>query len=160
MKLWKFTPNLFRMEFSRKGLRSLKIYSKPKTNFAQPKNHFAQTLKIQLEKYFNRQRVNFSIPIDWTGIPNFTRKVLSAVKRIPYGEVWSYQMIAHRIGKPKSSRAIGQALARNPMPIVIPCHRVIRSNHSLGGFSLGKKWKKRLLELEGWKVVKGKLKGE
>jgi methylated-DNA-[protein]-cysteine S-methyltransferase len=75
--------------------------------------------------------------------------VLETVRSIPHGEVRSYGWVARQIGKPKAARAVGQALAANPMPLVVPCHRVIGSDGSLTGFTGGLKMKKRLLELEG-----------
>lgn len=78
----------------------------------------------------------------------FQRKVLEVVKTIPYGETRSYKWVAERIGKPKAARAIGQALKKNPYPIIIPCHRIIRSDGSLGGYSKGIRKKKRLLKKE------------
>lgn len=78
----------------------------------------------------------------------FAKKVYKAVLSIPLGEVRSYKWVARKIGSPKASRAIGQALKHNPYPLIIPCHRVIRSNGDLGGYTMGKKIKKVLLDLE------------
>jgi len=85
--------------------------------------------------------------ISWAS--EFDRKVYRAVLEIPFGQVRSYGWVAKRIGKPGAVRAVGGALSRNRMPIVIPCHRVIKSNGDLGGFSSGIKMKKFLLRLEG-----------
>jgi methylated-DNA-[protein]-cysteine S-methyltransferase len=74
--------------------------------------------------------------------------VLKAATQIPYGEVRSYRWLAQRLGKPKAARAVGNALARNPIPIIIPCHRVVRSNGTIGGYAFGTALKKRLLEME------------
>lgn len=79
----------------------------------------------------------------------FQRKVLLAVSTIPRGEVRTYQSIAKQIGKPKSARAVGRALATNPLPLIIPCHRVICSDGKLGGYQGGLKMKKALLRKEG-----------
>jgi O-6-methylguanine DNA methyltransferase len=78
----------------------------------------------------------------------FQKKVYKAVLEIPLGEVRTYAWVAKRIGKPKSARAVGQALKRNPWTVVIPCHRVVASNSSIGGYSLGLARKRKLLELE------------
>lgn len=86
--------------------------------------------------------------LDLSRLTPFQRKVLEAVKTIPYGETRSYKWVAERIGKPKAARAIGQALKKNPYPIIIPCHRVIRSDGRLGGYSKGIRKKKRLLKKE------------
>jgi len=106
------------------------------------------TVQEELRAYFSGRLRSFSVPCDLGTLPFFTRKVLRVTARIPYGEVRSYQWIADRLGKPKATRAVGNALARNPIPFVIPCHRVIRSDGSLGGFALGLDWKKKLLALE------------
>jgi methylated-DNA-[protein]-cysteine S-methyltransferase len=76
------------------------------------------------------------------------KAVLRVTSRTPHGEVRSYRWVAQCLKKPKGTRAVGNALARNPIPIIIPCHRVVRNDGTLGGFALGVKWKKRLLELE------------
>ncbi len=78
----------------------------------------------------------------------FQKKVYQAVSEIPFGETRSYQWVARKIGKPKSARAIGQVLKKNPYLLAIPCHRVIKKNGSLGGYVLGKKLKKKLLDWE------------
>lgn len=108
-----------------------------------------KTLRTLLHRYLKGQRVDFDIDIDISDLPDFTRKVLNELRKIPYGQMRSYRDIAARTGNPKAGRAVGQAVKRNPIPIIIPCHRVIREDGSLGGFSLGEKIKKRLLFLEG-----------
>jgi len=87
--------------------------------------------------------------LDLSGLTSFQRKVLEVVKTIPYGETKSYKWVAERMGKPRAARAVGQALKRNPYPEVIPCHRVIRSDGKLGGYSKGTQKKKKLLKQEG-----------
>ncbi len=88
----------------------------------------------QLKEYFSGARHKFELPIDVTRLTPFQREVLSVTNRIPWGEVWSYQRVAKEMGRPNASRAVGQALGRNPIPIVIPCHRVVASDGSLGGY--------------------------
>lgn len=102
----------------------------------------------ELRAYFSGRLHSFSTPCDLHGLPPFTRAVLRITAQIPYGEVRSYRWVAERLGKPKATRAVGNALARNPIPIIIPCHRVVRSDGTLGGYALGLSWKKRLLALE------------
>ncbi len=102
----------------------------------------------ELRAYFAGRLAKFKSPCDLGGLPPFTQAVLRIAARIPYGEVRSYGWIAARLGKPKASRAVGNALARNPIPILIPCHRVVRSDGRLGGYALGRSWKTRLLALE------------
>ncbi len=102
------------------------------------------------KRYFEGRREFFNdISIDISCGSPFEKKVWLALRRIPYGKTISYASIAESIGHPKAARAVGRAIGRNPVPIVIPCHRVIRSNGSLGGFSGGIDIKKKLLELEG-----------
>ena len=102
----------------------------------------------ELDAYFVKRLTAFSTPYDIRHLPGFTRSVLELTAKIPYGEVRSYEWVARKLGKPKAARAVGNALARNPVPIMIPCHRVVRSDGTIGGFALGSGWKKRLLALE------------
>jgi methylated-DNA-[protein]-cysteine S-methyltransferase len=104
--------------------------------------------KEQLQAYFSRQRRLFELPLAGQGT-NFQQSVWTALSEIPYGELRSYRDIAQRIGNPAAVRAVGAANGRNPLPIVVPCHRVIGSNGSLTGFAGGLEAKKMLLELEG-----------
>jgi len=105
----------------------------------------------QLRDYFDGARVGCDIPLDLERATPFQLSVLQAARRIPSGSTWTYGQVAHAIGKPKASRAVGQALGRNPVPIVIPCHRVVASDGSLRGYSGGGglESKRRLLVLEG-----------
>ena len=105
----------------------------------------------QLQAYFAGVRTSFDLPLDLSQLTPFQRSVLQAARRIPSGAVWTYGQVARAIGKPRASRAVGQALGRNPVPIVIPCHRVVASDGSLGGYSGGGGLdsKKLLLHLEG-----------
>lgn len=82
------------------------------------------------------------------GLPEFQREVLKVVSQIPWGETRSYKWVAEKINKPGATRAVGQALKKNPYPFIIPCHRVIKSDGSLGGYSSGLQYKKFLLDLE------------
>lgn len=102
----------------------------------------------ELRRYFSGRLRSFSTPCDLGEMPSFSRKVLEITAKIPYGQVRSYRWIAERMGKPGAMRAVGNALARNPIPIIIPCHRVVRSDGTLGGYALGLGWKRRLLDLE------------
>lgn len=104
-------------------------------------------VKKQLQEYFTGNRKVFDLEIDFTGT-TFQKKVWSALLKIPYGETVSYQDIANRIGNPKAVRAVGGAIHRNPLLIVIPCHRVIGKNGDLTGFAYGMNAKRKLLELE------------
>jgi methylated-DNA-[protein]-cysteine S-methyltransferase len=104
--------------------------------------------KNALINYFKGQHVDFTFPFDLNGYTNFQNDVWEVTKSIPYGELRSYSWVASQIGKPKSARAVGNALGANPLPIIIPCHRVIGSDGSLHGFSGGLHWKQRLIDLE------------
>lgn len=90
----------------------------------------------------------FQIEIE--GVPEFSRKVLRAVSRIARGRVRTYAEIARAVGRPGAARAVGQALARNPVPVLVPCHRVVKSGGYLGGFAGGRLWREFLLSREGW----------
>ncbi len=102
----------------------------------------------QIDEYFKKKRRKFNLDISLIGT-DFQKKVWNALAEIPYGETFSYKWIADKIGRPKSSRAVGGACGKNPLPLIIPCHRVIASNGSLCGFGSGIDFKKFLLELEG-----------
>ena len=104
-------------------------------------------VREQLDGYFAGRRQRFDLPLAPTGT-TFQRKVLEALQAIPYGETRSYKEVATAIGKPRAVRAVGAANGRNPIPIIIPCHRVIGSDGSLTGFGGGLEVKRRLLALE------------
>lgn len=103
----------------------------------------------ELEEYFDGQRRSFAMALDWTLIGTFGQRVLRAASAIPYGGVLSYAEVASEAGSPRGSRAAGSALGANPIPIVIPCHRVLRKGGALGGYAGGLERKRWLLELEG-----------
>jgi methylated-DNA-[protein]-cysteine S-methyltransferase len=103
----------------------------------------------QLDEYFAGDRHAFELPLDWRLTTGFRREVLHATAQIPYGDTASYRDVATRAGSPAAVRAAGTALATNPLPIVVPCHRVLRSGGALGSYLGGAEMKARLLELEG-----------
>ena len=105
------------------------------------------TVREQLQKYFNCTLTEFSVPLDLHGT-DFQKSVWHKVAKVPYGHTRSYGDIARSIGHPKAYRAVGAAMRDNPIPIIIPCHRIIGSNGSLTGFRGGLPMKKRLLQLE------------
>ena len=119
----------------------------PIQNGWQRKPEFFTSVKAQLEAYFNRKLSVFDIPLAPVGTP-FQLKVWQALRTIPYGKLVSYKTIAEAIGNPNAVRAVGGANGRNPIPIIVPCHRVIGSDGSLTGFGGGLKTKKRLIDLE------------
>ena len=102
----------------------------------------------ELSSYFNGHLVNFKSILDLSIGTEFQRKVWEKVSEIPYGELRSYKWVANEIGNPNAVRAVGNAVGKNPVPPIIPCHRVIRSDGNLGGFSSGIALKKWLLRLE------------
>jgi len=106
-------------------------------------------LKRKLQRYFDGYRVLFDEPLDLREATAFQCRVWLAVRAIPYGETRSYGQIARQVGSPGAARAVGQAMAANPLPIVVPCHRVIGSDGNLRGFGGGLDLKRRLLEMEG-----------
>ena len=121
--------------------------------FTQPQKALLQTTEllsmatIQLDEYFQGKRTTFSLPFKLTGTP-FQLAVWKELQNIPYGQTTSYKEIAQKINKPKAYRAVGMANNKNPLPIIIPCHRVIGSNGKLIGYAGGLKLKNYLLELE------------
>lgn len=103
----------------------------------------------QLDEYFERDRRNFDVPLDWRLTRGFRREVLRATALIPYGRTLSYREVATRAGRPAAARAAGTALATNPLPIFVPCHRVLRSGGGIGDYRGGSEMKAALLALEG-----------
>ena len=103
----------------------------------------------QLAEYFGRRRPRFDLSVDLTELGDFQRAVLDAASGLDFGETVTYTEIARRIGRPKASRAVGNALGRNPIPIIVPCHRVVRTDRTLGGYTGGLRYKRALLDIEG-----------
>jgi methylated-DNA-[protein]-cysteine S-methyltransferase len=103
----------------------------------------------QLDEYFERRRSTFELPVDLRLVHGFGRRVLRATTRIPYGGTSSYKQIAAQAGSPRGHRAAGNALGSNPIPIVVPCHRVLHTGGGLGGYGGGVERKRVLLEVEG-----------
>lgn len=106
-------------------------------------------VRRELDQYFEGRRRDFDLPIDWRLTAGFVQKVLRETARIPFGQTRSYAEMARSAGSPRAFRAAGSALGANPIPIVVPCHRVLRTGGGLGGYGGGLDVKRRLLELEG-----------
>jgi methylated-DNA-[protein]-cysteine S-methyltransferase len=106
----------------------------------------------KLRRYARGEPVTFDNEFDLRPLTAFQQTVLTALLTIPYGEVHTYKEVAHAIDHPKAARAVGNALAKNPIPLMIPCHRIITSDGKLGGYSGGLDTKKRLLALEGVRI--------
>jgi methylated-DNA-[protein]-cysteine S-methyltransferase len=104
----------------------------------------------ELDEYFEGRRDRFELPLDWRlSHPGFYRRVLRATARVPFGEVITYGEAAQRAGNPRAFRAAGTALGSNPIPIVVPCHRVVRASGEIGNYGGGPEMKRFLLQLEG-----------
>jgi methylated-DNA-[protein]-cysteine S-methyltransferase len=106
-------------------------------------------VRRELDEYFEGRRERFDVPIDWSHLAGFTREVLRATANIGFGEVSTYAGVAAEAGSPRAVRAAGNALGANPMPVVVPCHRVLRTGGKLGGYTGGLEKKEYLLRLEG-----------
>jgi methylated-DNA-[protein]-cysteine S-methyltransferase len=111
--------------------------------------HLAQALD-EIGEYFAGARTRFSVPIDWSGSAGFRREVLRRVRAVPYGEVVSYGEVAALAGRPGAARAVGTTMANNPLPLLVPCHRVIRSGGELGHYGNDPELKVWLLVHEGY----------
>ena len=110
--------------------------------------HLFKDLMERLKVYFSGHRTTFRDKLDFPRATHFQREVWEITRLIPYGETRSYAWVAEQIKKPQAVRAVGQALSKNPLPIIVPCHRVVASDGKLGGFGGGVEMKKRLLSLE------------
>ena len=140
-----------RIVASEKGLVAIDVRNNAKQEVT-AKNPSAQAVLIQtkkqLEQYFAGKRTTFDVALDLVGT-EFQVQAWRALCRIPFGKTISYGQQAANIKKPKAFRAVGSANGKNPIPIIVPCHRVVASDGSLGGYSLGLRMKKQLLALEG-----------
>jgi methylated-DNA-[protein]-cysteine S-methyltransferase len=106
-------------------------------------------VRRELDEYFEGKRVRFDLPLDWSLTKGFTQRVLRATANVPYGQVSTYRAVADAAGNERAVRAAGNALAANPIPIVVPCHRILRTGGALGGYGGGPERKEFLLRLEG-----------
>ncbi|SEC71540.1 methylated-DNA-[protein]-cysteine S-methyltransferase [Streptomyces sp. 2224.1] len=108
------------------------------------------TATAELTAYFAGELQSFTVPLDWSLSAGFTGRVLQALAAgVPYGDVVGYQDLADRVGEPGAARAVGAAMGANPLPVVVPCHRVVASDGGIGGFGGGLETKRLLLALEG-----------
>jgi methylated-DNA-[protein]-cysteine S-methyltransferase len=107
-------------------------------------------VRRQLDEYFTGRRTEFDVPLDWSLTSAFRRRVLQRLfDDVVYGQVVSYRDLAVRVGSPGAARAVGTAMATNPIPLIVPCHRVLRTGGDLGGYGGGLDTKRWLLKLEG-----------
>lgn len=110
---------------------------------------FVKSAAEKLRRYFRGESVEFNEPLDWDGEPEFYRRVWNELLKVGRGETVSYMELGRRVGASRgAAQAVGQAMARNPIPVIVPCHRVLRSDGSLGGFGGGLPLKRKMLELE------------
>jgi methylated-DNA-[protein]-cysteine S-methyltransferase len=134
---------------SREGIRSISFVESEGLSATAELPALALKLISELDAYFAGKLRTFSVPLDPDYGTPFQRRVWAELSRIPYGETRSYRDIAASLGNPGLARAVGLANGSNPIPIVIPCHRVINADGTLGGYSSGIEIKRRLLKLEG-----------
>jgi len=135
-----------RATLSSRGVARLEVGAGPE---AAPTRGLAAALADELAEYFAGRRTRFSVPVDLSACTPFQRRVLEACARVPAGSTTTYAALARDAGCAGAARAVGTALARNPVLILVPCHRVLRADGGLGGFLAGPEWKRRLLALEG-----------
>ena len=144
---------------SSQGLRKIILAQKSKEDVVRQVEEYYSSAQIcdtdsfgdlaqRLRRYFQGEEVHFPDVMDFAGASRFQQRVWQAARTIPYGETRSYAWVAAQSGMPKAARAVGQALGRNPLLIVVPCHRVVSSDGTLGGFSAGLEMKKHLLRME------------
>lgn len=139
--LWASAIGLVRLDLAQED-----VHAKPPDDVRQ----LLDDGEVQLNEYLQGRRRTLTLTLDWTGATEFSKRVWQAARQIPFGQVISYSALAKEIGSPKAQRAVGHALGSNPLPIFVPCHRVLRSDGGLGGFGLGLDVKRALLALEGY----------
>ena len=141
------------MWVSRTGVRHLEFGPLPKDDHTDPLEEWPEKLAEavrQLEEYFDRKRQTFDLPLDFAGVTTpFQDDIYARLIEIDYGHVTSYGQVARDVGRPDMARAVGQAVGANPIPIIVPCHRVVASDLRLTGFGGGPQAKVALLKLEG-----------
>lgn len=126
----------------------LQLDLNPTDNVKSVKSDFNDFVMNQLSEYFQDKRKTFDIPLKFASKSKLSEAVWNELLKIPYGETISYKELSEKIGYDKAWRAVGSAVGKNPIPIIIPCHRVLASGGKLGGFSLGLDVKKKLLKIE------------
>ena len=145
------------MWVSPEGVRRIEFGPLPRGHHSDPPENWTPLLANavgQLEEYFDKKRQSFDLPLDFGDtLTDFQRDVYDRLGEIEYGHVVSYGQVAEDVGKPDMARAVGQAVGANPLPIVVPCHRVVASDGALTGFAGGLSVKAALLKLEGIDVT-------
>jgi methylated-DNA-[protein]-cysteine S-methyltransferase len=151
-QLWESPLGLLSLVADSQSLLEIKrVPSTPKTASFDPreaKNPVLRETIRQLQDYFTKKRTHFDLPLKLAGT-HFQMEVWNTLLRIPYGATWSYQDLAKALRRPQATRAVGSALGKNPLLVVLPCHRVIGSDGSLKGYAGGREAKMALLKIEG-----------
>jgi O-6-methylguanine DNA methyltransferase len=137
----------FRIEATACGVARLR-FGRGRDHASAGGHRHLEQARAELAEYLGGRRSFFSVPIDLAGLPPFQARVLAATRQIPFGEVTSYATLATRICHPRAARAVGNALGANPVPLLVPCHRVIRGDGTWGHYAFGGALKTRLLALE------------
>ena len=137
----------FVVDASERGVTGIHPGRSPMAEGAAARRLAAQA-REELLQYLDGERSYFEVPVDLDRLPDFQRLVLQETSRIPFGEVRSYSFVAERVDHPRAARAVGTALGHNPVPFIVPCHRVLRGDASLGGYGFGLPMKSELLSLE------------
>jgi methylated-DNA-[protein]-cysteine S-methyltransferase len=137
----------FHVEATERGIARLS-YGRGRDVAAGRGRRHAEQARQELAEYLGGRRTFFTVPVDLAGVGEFQGHVLAEARRIPFGRVTSYADLARRIGHPRAARAVGNALGANPVPVIVPCHRVIRGDGSWGHYAFGGALKTRLLALE------------
>jgi O-6-methylguanine DNA methyltransferase len=137
----------FHFEASERGISRL-AYGRGRDTASGRGRRHVEHARAELAEYLAGRRTFFTVPVDLGGVAEFQDRVLAEAGRIPFGEVESYAALARRIGHPRAARAVGSALGANPVPVLVPCHRVIRGDGTWGHYAFGATLKTRLLELE------------
>jgi len=139
---------LFEIYGSALGVQRVRRCDQPGVSEEIPAAHPVAECRRQLEAYFLGRRQDFHFPLDWSGASDFYRQVWALVRDIPFGQTMYYSEIAERLGRPKAVRAVGMANRNNPIPIIVPCHRVIGKYGELRGYYYGLEMKMALLRHE------------
>lgn len=137
----------FHFEASERGITRL-AYGRGRDAATGRGRRHVERARAELAEYLAGRRTFFTVPVDLAGVAEFQDRVLAEARRIPFGEVESYAALARRIGHPRAARAVGNALGANPVPVLVPCHRVIRGDGTWGHYAFGAALKTRLLALE------------
>lgn len=137
----------FSLEATERGITRLAYGRRGRDRAPAAARPMVERAREELAQYLAGDRTFFTVPVDLR-VPAFQRKVLAAASRVPFGGVTSYAAVAARIGHPRAARAVGNALGANPVPLIVPCHRVVRGDGTWGHYAFGGALKTRLLDLE------------